>query len=47
MLPESVAQDVRPAWIPPGIRTIDVDWAGAARAYPESRNAIQEILLKP
>lgn len=45
LLPESVAQKVRPAWIPEGIRTMDVDWAAAAKAYPESTKAIKEILL--
>ncbi|WP_165223981.1 extracellular solute-binding protein [Aquisphaera insulae] len=45
MLPESVARGIRPAWIPPGIRAMDVDWAGAVRAYPESTKAIKEILL--
>lgn len=45
MLPESVARDVRPPWIPPGIRAMDVDWAKAAKGYSESTKAIKEILL--
>ncbi|AGA26409.1 extracellular solute-binding protein [Singulisphaera acidiphila] len=45
MLPESVARDVRPPWIPPGIRAMDVDWAKAAKSYSESTKAIKEILL--
>lgn len=45
LLPESVARDVRPPWIPPGIRAMDVDWAEAAKGYPESTKAIKEILL--
>lgn len=45
LLPESVARDVRPAWIPKGIRAMDVDWAEAARGYPEATEAIKEILL--
>jgi iron(III) transport system substrate-binding protein len=45
LLPESVARDVRPPWLPPGIRAMDVDWAGAAKLYPESIKAIKEILL--
>ena len=45
LLPESVARDVRPPWIPSGIRAMDVDWAGAAKVYPESTKAIKEILL--
>lgn len=45
MLPESVARDVRPPWIPRGIRAMDVDWAKAAEGYPESTKAIKEILL--
>jgi iron(III) transport system substrate-binding protein len=45
LLPESVARDVRPAWIPRGVRAMDVDWEAAARIYPETINAIKEILL--
>lgn len=45
LLPESVANDVRPPWLPKGIRAMDVDWAGAAKIYPESTKAIKEILL--
>jgi iron(III) transport system substrate-binding protein len=45
LLPASVAEDVRPAWIPHGIRTMDVDWAEAVKAYPESTRSIKEIVL--
>jgi len=45
MLPDSVASDVRPAWIPRAVRTMDVDWAAAVRAYPAASQAIKEILL--
>ncbi len=46
MLPESVAEDVRPAWIPRKLCTMDVDWDKAVRAYPASIQAIKEILLE-
>ena len=45
LLPESVAENVRPAWIPRGLRTMDVDWAGAVKAHPAATKAIKEILL--
>lgn len=45
LLPESVAHDVRPPWLPAGIRAMDVDWAKAARGYAEATQAIKEILL--
>ena len=45
LLPESVAQDIRPAWIPKKVRTIDVDWATAVAAQPAATKAIHEILL--
>jgi iron(III) transport system substrate-binding protein len=45
LLPESVAADVRPAWIPRGIRTMEVDWSAAAKVYPDSTRSIKEILL--
>ncbi|WP_435018292.1 extracellular solute-binding protein [Tundrisphaera sp. TA3] len=45
LLPGSVARDVRPPWIPRGIRAMDVDWAAAARGYGEATKAIKEILL--
>ena len=45
LLPESVAQDVRPPWIPREVRAMDVDWDKAARDYPESMNAMKEILF--
>lgn len=46
MLPESVAQDIRPAWIPRHVRTMDVDWAQAVQVHPAAVKAIEEILLK-
>lgn len=45
LLPASVARDVRPPWIPRATRAMAVDWAGAARIYPEATKAIKEILL--
>ncbi len=45
MLPDSVAQDVRPAWIPRGLRTMDVDWTAAVQAHPVATKAVKEILL--
>jgi len=46
MLPDSVAQDIRPAWIPRGIKIMDVDWAAAVKAHPAVTKAIKEILLE-
>ena len=45
MLPESVAQDVRPKWIPREVRTMEVDWNKAVQAHPAAAKAIKEILL--
>jgi iron(III) transport system substrate-binding protein len=45
LLPESVAQDVRPAWIPRDIRKMDVDWIAAVQAHPAATKAVKEILL--
>jgi len=45
LLPESVARDVRPPWFPREIRAMDVDWDRAARNYPESMEAMKEILF--
>jgi iron(III) transport system substrate-binding protein len=45
MLPESIAQNVRPAWIPKGIRTMDVDWSQAVKAHRAATKAVKEILL--
>lgn len=45
LLPESVSRDVRPPWIPRGVRAMDVDWARAARGYPEATQAVKEVLL--
>lgn len=45
LLPESVARDVRPPWLPRGIRAMDVDWEKAAEGYSEATKAVKEILL--
>jgi iron(III) transport system substrate-binding protein len=45
LLPDSVAQNVRPAWIPRDIREMDVDWTEAVKAHPAATKAIKEILL--
>jgi iron(III) transport system substrate-binding protein len=45
MLPQSIVEQVRPAWIPSGIRTINVDWSAAVAALPATMKAIHEILL--
>ena len=45
LLPESVAQDVRPAWIPKDLQIIEVDWTEAVNSHPAATKAIKEILL--
>jgi iron(III) transport system substrate-binding protein len=45
MLPESVAQDVRPPWIPRQLRTMEVDWNEAVKVHPIATRAVKEILL--
>jgi iron(III) transport system substrate-binding protein len=45
LLPDSVAQNVRPAWIPRDIRQMDVDWNEAVKAHPAATKAVKEILL--
>jgi iron(III) transport system substrate-binding protein len=45
LLPESVAQNVRPAWIPQGLKEMDVDWNEAVKVHPATVQAIKEILL--
>jgi iron(III) transport system substrate-binding protein len=45
MLPGSVAEHIRPAWIPADVRSMDVDWAKAAAAHPAASAAAREILL--
>ena len=45
MLPESVAEDVRPAWIPHGIKEMNIDWSQAVAAHPAAIKAVKEILL--
>jgi iron(III) transport system substrate-binding protein len=45
MLPESVAQNVGPAWIPRNLKIMDVDWNAAVKAHPAATRAVKEILL--
>lgn len=45
LLPESIAQDVRPTWIPRNIREMDADWNEAVKAHPAATKAIKEILI--
>lgn len=45
MLPGSVEQGIRPAWIPRDVRTMDVDWGAAAAAFPAATRAVREILM--
>jgi iron(III) transport system substrate-binding protein len=45
LLPDSVAQNVRPAWIPHDIREMTVNWTEAVQAHPVAIEAIREILL--
>jgi iron(III) transport system substrate-binding protein len=45
MLPESLVLDVRPAWIPRNVKTMDVDWEEAVKAHSPAAKAIKEILL--
>jgi iron(III) transport system substrate-binding protein len=47
MLPESVAQNVGPAWIPRRLHTMDVDWDEAVKAHPAAGAAVKKILLEP
>jgi iron(III) transport system substrate-binding protein len=45
MLPESVAEDVRPAWIPRDIRSMNVDWETAVAVHPAAALAFKQIFL--
>jgi iron(III) transport system substrate-binding protein len=45
LLPESVAQNVGPAWIPRGLRLMDTDWTAAVKAHAAATKAVKEILL--
>ena len=45
LLPESVAEDVRPAWIPRKLQIMDVDWGEAVKAHPAATKAVKEVLL--
>jgi iron(III) transport system substrate-binding protein len=45
LLPDSIAHDVRPPWIPRNLRKMKVDWNEAVKTFPESTRSIKEILL--
>jgi iron(III) transport system substrate-binding protein len=45
LLPESIAADVRPDWIPRNPRIMDVDWAVAVKSHSAATKAIKELLL--
>lgn len=45
MLPESVAQNVGPAWMPRHLHTMNVDWDEAVSEHPAANAAIKQILL--
>jgi iron(III) transport system substrate-binding protein len=45
MLPDSVSQNIRPAWIPRGIKEMNIDWSAAVADHPAANNAVKEILL--
>jgi len=45
MLPESVAENVGPAWIPRNLKIMDVDWAAVVKSHPAATRAVKEILL--
>jgi iron(III) transport system substrate-binding protein len=45
LLPDSILQDVRPAWIPRGLHEMKVDWTAAVNAHPVASKAVKEILL--
>ncbi len=47
LLPASVAADVRPAWIPRGIREIELNWDDVVKIHPAANKAVKEILLSP
>ena len=46
LLPQSIAQNVGPAWIPRDIRKMDVDWNEAVKAHPAATKAVKELLLE-
>jgi iron(III) transport system substrate-binding protein len=45
MLPQSVAENVGPAWIPRTLHKMNVDWNAAVAAHPAASKAIKEILF--
>jgi len=47
LLPQSVAEDVRPPWIPQGLHLMEVDWNEAVTAHPAATKAVKELLLQP
>jgi iron(III) transport system substrate-binding protein len=47
MLPESVAGNIGPNWIPRDLKIMDVDWSAAVKSHPAAAKAVREILLNP
>jgi iron(III) transport system substrate-binding protein len=45
VLPQSVAERVRPDWIPADVRTMKIDWEAAVAAQPVAAKAIHDVLL--
>lgn len=45
MLPESVAENVGPAWIPRKLKIMNVDWSAAVKEHPVATEDIKKILL--
>jgi iron(III) transport system substrate-binding protein len=45
MLPESVAENVGPAWIPRNLKVMNVDWNTAVKEHPVATEDIKKILL--
>jgi iron(III) transport system substrate-binding protein len=45
VLPDSVTQQVRPAWIPADVRSMRINWSAAVAAQPAATKASHETLL--
>jgi iron(III) transport system substrate-binding protein len=45
MLPDSVARNIRPGWIPRGIKEMNINWSAAVACHPIANQAVKEILL--
>jgi iron(III) transport system substrate-binding protein len=45
VLPESVAENVGPAWIPRHLKVMNVDWGVAVKEHPVATEDIRKILL--